>query len=76
MITLTILNLKTRKTTIETYLSKDKAEKRLQTLKTAPIQKTEKKGEWLDGWSYDQDSEKALIETYVDVSRRITGKDS
>lgn len=74
MITLTIINLKTKKKGIETFASKDKAETRLQKLITNPKGLEErKKGEYLDAYSYDTEAEKALIEQFLPVTRRITG---
>ena len=74
MITLTIKNLKSSAQHIETFNSKDKAEKRLETLETDPKKiKGVKKGEYLVGWSFDTKSEKELIESKVVESRRVRG---
>ena len=75
VITLTILNLKTRKSKIVCYVSKDECEKKLHTLKTQTHQREEKSGEYLEAWSYDTDSEKLLIEGFLPEIRQITGKD-
>lgn len=74
MTTLTILNLKTKKSSIECYGSKDKLEKRLQKLLTSPSAKTLTKGEYLEAWSYDTKSEKGIIESYLPEERMIQGK--
>ena len=75
MITLTILNLKTRKSNIECFTSKDKAEHRLQKLKVKNEEARDRTGEYLEAWSYDTSSEKALVESYLPEIRQITGKD-
>jgi len=75
MTSLTILNLKTSATHIECFNSKDKLEARLQELHTDPQDKKLKKGEYLDGWSYDTKSEKELIESYLPVDRQVRGRD-
>jgi len=75
MTSLTILNLKTSAMHIECFNSKDKLEARLQKLLTNPQDKKLKKGEYLDGWSYDTKSEKELIESYLPVERQVRGKD-
>ena len=69
MITLTIVNLKTKKRGIECFSSKDKAEKRLAKLITDSKLKDSDKGEYLDSWSYDSEGEKALIDTYLPEDR-------
>lgn len=74
MTTLTILNLKSKKSSIECYDSKDKLERRLQKLLTNPKDKTKPKGEYLDSWSYDAKSEKDIIESYLPEERMIQGK--
>lgn len=73
MITLCILNLKKKHITTECFDSKDKAEKRLQSLETNPekLEITRKK-EYLDSYSYDEESEKSLIEQYLPHDRLIT----
>lgn len=74
MITLTIRDLKSQKQRIECFTSKDKAEVKLQTLITDPKEAKElKKGDYLVGWSFDTESEKKLIESYVIESRRVEG---
>ena len=69
MITLTILNLKSKATKIECYSSKDEAEKELAKLITDSKRKNEKKGRYLEAWSYDTQSEKSLIEAYLPEDR-------
>lgn len=74
MITLTIKDLKSQKQSIVCFNSKDKAENKLQTLITDPKEAKElKKGSYLVGWSFDTESEKKLIESYVVESRRVEG---
>ena len=75
MTTLTILNLKTSKSSIEVYSSKDKLEKRLQNLLVNVKDKKLKKGDYLEAWSYDTKSEKALIESYLPVERQVRGRE-
>lgn len=75
MITLTIRDLKSQKQQILCFNSKDKAENKLQTLITDPKEAKElKKGSYLVGWSFDTESEKKLIESYVVESRRVKGE--
>lgn len=73
MITLSVTNLKTKKSEILVYASKDKAEVMLKKLVTDPKEKASNKGIYLDGYSFDTKSEKALIEQYLPESR--TGGD-
>lgn len=76
MITLTIQHVKTKATKVELFDSKDKAEKRLQSLETNSEKlKTgeSRKKEYLVGYSFDTDSEKALIEQYLPEDRRMEG---
>lgn len=69
MITFTIVNLKSKKRSIECYSSKDKAENRLAKLITDSKMKDAPRGEYLDSWSYDTKGEKDLIETYLPEDR-------
>lgn len=69
MITLTIVNLKTKKRKIECFSSKDKAESRLAKLITDSKLKNSPKGDYLDSWSYDTKGEKDLIDTYLPEDR-------
>lgn len=72
MITLTIINLKTKKRAIECYSSNDKAKSRLEKLITDSKLKNQNKGLYLDSWSYDSKGEKDLIETYLPDDRITT----
>lgn len=73
MIVLSIRNLATKKVKDECFISKDLAEKRLHQVEcdSANIQ-GKKKGFYLEGYSYDTESEKALIESFLPVQRRVT----
>lgn len=75
MITLTILDLKSKKTNIVVIASLDEARETLESVITDP-KKAEgvKRGKYLDGYSFDDDSEKALIEKYLPESRVMTGE--
>lgn len=59
MITLIIKNVKTDKEVIETFLSKDKAQERLDQIDNAPLK-------WkLTGVACDTDGERAMCEPYL-----------
>lgn len=70
MITLTIKNLKTKKNAIECFASKDEAEKKLEKIITDSKHKNANADEYLEAWSYDTESEKSLIETYLPDDRK------
>ena len=72
MIVLTIKNLATKKVLNEVYMSKDKAEERLHKLECdSAIASKKSKGLYLEAYSYDTTSEKALIEAFLPESRRV-----
>lgn len=74
MITLTIINLKTKATRIECIGSLDKSRKILSTLITNPKEASSlRKGDYLEAYSYDEDSEKTLIESYLPEDRKLKG---
>lgn len=75
MITLTIINLKTKAKSIEVYYSMDKARERLANIETNPKSLSQlKKGFYLDAYSYDEESEKALIESKLPEDRKMKGE--
>ena len=72
MIVLTIKNLATKVVKNEVFTSKDKAEKILRELVTdSATASSLKKGLYLEGYSYDTKSEKALIEAYMPENRKV-----
>lgn len=74
MITFTIINLKTKAKSIECFYSMDKARDRLANLETNPKCLSElKKGCYLEAYSYDDDSEKSLIESKLPEDRKMKG---
>ena len=59
MITLSVLDVKSKKVKEETFFSKDKAERRLDEISASP-------NKWrLKGASYDTSSEKELADSYL-----------
>ena len=70
MITLSVTNLKTKKTDIKCFNSKDKAEEMLKKLLTDNKDKASNKGLYLEGYSYDTNAEKSLVEQYLPSSRK------
>lgn len=69
MITLTTIDLKTKKRKIECFSSKDKAEARISKLITDTKMKDGNKGHYLDSWSFDTKSEEDLIKAYLPEDR-------
>lgn len=74
MTTLTIKDLKTQKSEIVSFFSKDKLEKFLNKVITDEKEaRTRKKGYYLEGYSYDTKSEKELIESFLPEERKLKG---
>ena len=72
MVVLTIKNLATNKVENKTFISKDKLEKELGNLILSPKEaSTLKKGKYLEGYSYDETSEKTLIESRMPEDRKV-----